>query len=434
MSIKKLLTETNNITRSSYVWNTINACVSAMVSPVLTIVLTRVNGLEDAGIYSIAFAVANLLLYLGQYGFRRFQSSDVTERYSFPEYYGIRIITCASMMIAALAYCVYGSAVKGYSAEKFAVIMLICGVKLIQAFSDVIHGRMQQLGRLDVATKASCFRYVCEIVSFCLTVVLTHNLVLASLVCVIVSIVVFIITSYNVGKDYCDYRPSFEPGAMKRLMIEGFPLFLSLFLNMYISNAPKYAIDAYLNEEVQALYGLVFMPAYVISLVAHFIFNPILKSYAEVWNEGRIKRFRFLVLRQCGVITGLTVLALIVAATIAVPILSWLYGVDISGYKTELYVVVIGGGMLAFSVFFNTVITIIRMHKTLLYTYGATALAALLLSKYFVVNYGIMGAVAMYAVLMTMLSAVLAVITFLRIKKEMPGATDAGVKSEERAV
>jgi O-antigen/teichoic acid export membrane protein len=102
--------------------------------------------------------------------------------------------------------------------------------------------------------------------------------------------------------------------------------------------------------------------------------------------------------------------------------------VDISGYKTELYVVVIGGGMLAFSVFFNTVITIIRMHKTLLYTYGATALAALLLSKYFVVNYGIMGAVAMYAVLMTMLSAVLAIITFLRIRKEMPGATDAGMQ------
>ena len=419
MGIKKLLTKTNNITRSSYVWNTINACVSAMVSPVLTIVLTRVNGLEDAGIYSIAFAVANLLLFLGQYGFRRFQSSDVTERYSFPEYYGIRIITCASMMIAALAYCVYGSVVKGYSAEKFAVIMLICVVKLVQAFSDVIHGRMQQLGRLDIATKASCFRYVCEILSFCLTVVLTHNLVLASVVCVIVSIFVFIITSYNVGKDYCDYRPSFETGAMKRLMIEGFPLFLSLFLNMYISNAPKYAIDAYLTEEIQALYGLVFMPAYVISLVAHFIFNPILKSYAEVWTEKRFKRFRFLVLRQCGVITGLTVLALIVAATIAVPVLSWIYGIDISDYKKELYVVVIGGGMLAFSVFFNTVITIIRMHKTLLYTYGATALAALLLSKYFVVNYGIMGAVAMYAVLMTALALVLAVITFIRINKEL---------------
>ena len=425
MGIKKLLTQTNNITRSSYVWNTINACVSAMVSPVLTIVLTRVNGLDDAGVYSIAFAVANLLLFLGQYGFRRFQSSDVTERYSFPEYYGIRIITCAAMMIAALAYCVYGTVVKGYTAEKFAVIMLICVVKLVQAFSDVIHGRMQQLGRLDVATKSSCFRYVCEILSFCICVVLTKSLLTASIVCALTSIFVFFITSYNVGRDYCDYRPSFEKGAMKRLMIEGFPLFLSLFLNMYISNAPKYAIDTYLDEKTQALYGLVFMPAYFISLVAHFIFNPILKSYAEVWTERRVKRFRFLVLRQCGVITGLTVLAMIVAATIAIPILSWIYSVDISGYKRELYVVVIGGGMLAFSVFFNTIITIIRLHKTLLYSYGATALAALLLSKYFVVNYGIMGAVAMYAVLMTALAAVLAVITFVKIQKEMPGATDA---------
>ena len=424
MSIKKLLTETNNITRSSYVWNTINACVSAMVSPVLTIVLTRVNGLEDAGIYSIAFAVANLLLFFGQYGFRRFQSSDVTERYSFPEYYGIRIIPCAAMMIAALVYCIYGSVVKGYTAEKFAVIMLVTVVKLVQAFSDVIHGRMQQLGRLDIATKSSCFRYVCEIVSFCLCVLITKSLLIASIVCALTSIFVFIVTSYNVGKDYCDYRPSFERDAMKRLMIEGFPLFLSLFLNMYISNAPKYAIDSYLNEKTQALYGLVFMPAYFISLVAHFIFNPILKSYAEVWAEGRIKRFKFLVLRQCGVITGLTVLAMVVAATIAVPILSWIYGVDISGYKKELYVVVIGGGMLAFSVFFNTIITIIRMHKTLLYAYGATALAALFLSKYFVVNYGIMGAVAMYAVLMTALTVILAAVTFVKIHRKIPQAKD----------
>ena len=72
MDIKQLLTKTNNVKRSSYVWNAINACVSAMVSPLILIVITRSNpqDLEDAGIFSIAFAVANLLLFLGQYGFR----------------------------------------------------------------------------------------------------------------------------------------------------------------------------------------------------------------------------------------------------------------------------------------------------------------------------------------------------------------------------
>ena len=68
--------------------------------------------------------------------------------------------------------------------------------------------------------------------------------------------------------------------------------------------------------------------------------------------------------------------------------------------------------MLAYSVFFNTVITIIRMHRTLLMSYSATAAAALLLSKRFVLNSGIMGAVSLYAVLMSLLACVLAVITF----------------------
>ena len=170
MDIKQLLTKTNNVKRSSYVWNAINACVSAMVSPLILIVITRSNpqDLEDAGIFSIAFAVANLLLFLGQYGFRSFQSSDVNERYSFEEYYGIRFITCIAMMAAALGYCIYGSIFKAYSMKKFFVILLICGLKLVQAFSDVIHGRMQQLGRLDVATKSSCTRYIFEIASFCI--------------------------------------------------------------------------------------------------------------------------------------------------------------------------------------------------------------------------------------------------------------------------
>ena len=145
------------------------------------------------------------------------------------------------------------------------------------------------------------------------------------------------------------------------------------------------------------------------------IFNPIITTYAEVWQKGDRKRFRFLVLRQCGVILGLTVLAVAVALTIGIPVLSILFGADLTDYKSELLVVVLGGGMLAYSVFFNTVITIIRLHRTLLYSYAATAIAALILSKYFVVNYGIMGAVAMYAVLMTILALILAVITFHRI-------------------
>ena len=423
-AIRTRIQKTDNIERSSYLWNMINAMLSAGESPMMTLVLTRSQGVYDAGIFSIAYAVGTLMLYVGQYGFRKFQSSDIREKYSFAEYYGIRIITCVVMMIAALLYCVFGVVFRGYDANKFIVILLVNALKCVQAFTDVVHGRMQQMGRLDAATKSSSVRYLMEIISFAVAYLLTHDLTVAMVTCVIVSVVVALLTSMNVATDFCQLRPVFHAKRMGQMLVEGFPLFLSLFLNMYLSNAPKYAIDAYLTEEIQAMYNIIFMPAFVVQLVVHFIFNPILTSYAEVWARGELARFKKLIQRQMLVVLGLTVLGLAIAATIGIPVLSWIFGMNLAGHKRELVIVMVGGGMLAYSVFFNTVITIVRMHRTLIYSYGAAAIAAFALSGFFVRNYGMLGATVLYAIIMTILTAILGVILWMRIHEETKKQTD----------
>ena len=55
-AIRKALGKTNNINRSSYVWNAMNAIISALQNPVILLVMTRTNGVYDAGVFSIAFA------------------------------------------------------------------------------------------------------------------------------------------------------------------------------------------------------------------------------------------------------------------------------------------------------------------------------------------------------------------------------------------
>ena len=68
------------------------------------------------------------------------------------------------------------------------------------------------------------------------------------------------ITSFNATTHYTDtMKPAISKDKFRLLMIEGFPLFVSMFLNMYISNAPKYAIDAYLTDDIQAIYNMIFM-------------------------------------------------------------------------------------------------------------------------------------------------------------------------------
>ena len=420
-AIVKFLEKTNNIKRSSYTWNALNAIISALQNPVILLVITRTNGVYDAGVFSIAFAIATLMLYVGLYGLRRFQSSDLDEKYSFSEYHGMRILTCSMMIFISIIYCIYGMIFTGYSMEKALVIFMICIVKVCQAYSDVYHGCMQQKGRLDVATKSSSIRYGLEMAAYAAMLVITHNLLLSTAAFMAASIAGLIFTSVNAGRNYCTYRPSFNRTKIKALAIEGFPLFASLFLNMYISNAPKYAIDAFLTEEIQAIYNMVFMPAFVVMLIANFIFNPILTTYAELWLESTresIAKLKKQIRKQMLFILALTVLGLAIAATIGIPVLSVIFGVDLAGYKMELCIVMLGGGALAYATYFSTVITVIRLQKTLIVCYSIIALAAKLLSKFFVLGYGIAGAAGMYAFLMTILAAMLFGITWHEIRKE----------------
>ncbi len=420
--IVNILEKTNNVNHSTYVWNAISASLLAMESPLVLMVLQRTNGTVDAGIFSIAIAVANLMMYVGQYGLRRFQASDVKGQFRFEEYHGMRIITCAALIVATIAYCFYGRTFRDYSMTKFAAIFMICMLKLIQAYSDVYHGNMQQRGRFDVAAKATAFRYAAEIVILCVMLIATHNLLLSICVCVAFSAIIMLLLSVNAGSHYCEsIKPSFNKQAIKGLFIEGFPLFVSMFLNTYIGNSPKYAIDAYLTDDIQAIFNYIFMPAFVVQIVAQFIFNPIITDYARLWNDHTKKSYdRFVksMRKMSLAVLGLTLAGLVVAATIGIPVLSVVFGVDLTGYRKELCIIMLGGGMLAYATYFSTVIAIIRIQKTLVISYGIVSLMGLLLSKPFVAGGGVVGASWMYVMLMTVLAVTLFVAMYLKFRQE----------------
>ena len=421
-SIYGVLKKTDNIARSTYIWNTVSAMMLALQGPVLQAVVSRTNGATDFGIISIAFSTATLSMYVGQYGLRRFQSSDVNEQFSFEEYHGMRVVTCSLLVVASLGVCFYGQLFKGYSLMKFGVVFTICMLKMIAAYSDVYHGNMQQKGRFDVASKATAIRYTAEIIIFCAAVVITHDILIASVICVGCSAIMMVMLSVNAGSHYCrTLKPVFKKSAIRGLFIEGFPLFIGMFLNTYVSNAPRYAIDAYLTDDVQAVFSSIFMPVFVVQVASQFIFNPLITSYAHMWNKKTKASYEAFVKRiykMSAIVVGLAVLALVIAATIGIPVLSAIFSLDLSGYKKELCIIMLGGGPLAFSVYFNTVIAIIRAHRSLIVCYGGTSLLALALSGIFVKGYGITGAAWMYVLLMTVLASSLLVVMIIRLRKE----------------
>lgn len=420
-ALKNFFVSSNNIIRDSYLWNVLSASMFAMQSAIILIVITHTNGLEDAGVFSIAYAIGSLMYYVAEYGVRKYQVSDINEEMSFTDYHSHRLTVCLIAVIASLLYIANGYFRQGYTPYKAYIVLAICLNKVVEAYSEVYFGRYQQVGRLDVAAKTNFYRIMLGVTACIVSLILTKDMALSMTVWLVASFIGMITSSVLVYRDFGELELRFDWPKIMRIMIDCFPIFLGYFLLLYVGNAPKYAIDACMTDTDQAMYNFIFMPVFAIGMLANFIFNPILVKLAHRWDDKKIKSFTKIVVGQIGVIGGVTLLAIAVALTIGPPVLGILFNADLSGYRTDLAILMVGGGMLALVNFYAVVITVMREQKHLTSGYVVMAVAAWFMSNRVVAARGIRGATVLYTVLMAVLSLIFFAITFWFIWKRYKG-------------
>jgi O-antigen/teichoic acid export membrane protein len=351
--------------------------------------------------------VGNLWIALGKYGIRHYQVTDVKEKYAFEEYLHMRYYSCFFMVAASLVYVGAGLG-SGYSWYKAGCVLLACGIKLIDAFEDVLHGRLQQKEKLYVAGKVLSLRLFLYILLFVVLYAVSRNLLLTFFIAAVVSLFLAVYLNGLVSEQL-ERRPGWKPDRKKvrGLLVECLPLCASFFLNTYLFNAPKYLIDQQVSDQVQSCFNVVFMPVFVISLLSTFIFQPMLHKSAILWEEKKYKEFNRILLRQTGIILLLTLLADGGGWLIGVPVLGAIFSVDLTEYKVLLLLLITSGGISAYINFMHMILTTLRKQKLLLASYGVTAAAMLLVGSFIMRTYGLMAMSWAFLVLLLALSVAL---------------------------
>lgn len=416
--MKYILKNSNNIERDSYLWNMVGSILQAFQSVTFLMILTRTLGIEQAGIFTIAYANANLFLNIGKYGMRYYQVSDVKEQYSSKEYVCSRWITVMAMMAVSIGHTVYAAMVNEYSSEKFWIIIWMCLYKAADAIEDVYEGKYQQKGRLDIASKVLVIRTGVAMLVYVAGLIFLKNQMYALMIATVISYILIAWFLHDTEVFWYDDKENVRNERIWQLLKSCFPLFISCFLSFYIGNAPKYAIDAQLSDEIQACYGFISMPVFVVGLLNNFIFNPLLHSIALMWEKRSISEFVKKIISQMCIIALITAVCILGAWILGIPVLSWMYNMDLTPYKVELLILLIGGGFLGLSGFFNAMITVVRFQSSVAWGYGVVAALAYLLSNPVVRDYGIMGAALLYTVLMGGLCVCFGVLLILGIFKK----------------
>ena len=356
---------------------------------------------------------------IGKYGVRNYQVTDITFQYNFKTYLHVRLLTSFIMFIVTMIYCLYSISLSNNAEYKICIILIICMIGVVESIEDVFCGLYQQKGRLDVASIIFLIRWLLIILIFSLLLLTTKNTLMALLYAFVFSTVAdFIMLKISFKEFHLILKEMISTRHKVIDLIKNcFPLFAGAFLMIYISNSPKYAIEMYLSDEIQAYYGFVSMPIFVIELLNNFLYQPILINIAEAWNNGDIRKFRKYIINQCLLLTILTLICITGAYFWGIPFLSMIYNTNLVSYKIILLLVLLGGGFLAFTGFFAVLLTIMRKQNWMMYSYIIIAISALITMGSCVKKFGVFGGSVLFVFLIMLLSSFLLICVLLGCKK-----------------
>lgn len=397
--------------QSNFIWNLIGTTCNAVTSLFYMIFVTRLNGLETAGVFSFAFSNACVLVVIAMYTGRTYQISE--KGYSDRSFVSSRIFTCLLMGIVSIVM----QQIYGNTIEKSIMLLVWCCIKMLEALADVWHGVIQKHERLDLVGKSLTLKAFISIGIFVFLDMIKEDIVLASFGVLVSNVIILYVYDY---RNYCKYREKNKKGnnlEVIYILKEGAFVFGINLISTYLVNASKYAINSIGSNQEQAIYGIIIMPATVMVLAGQYLIQPYLVKMSELFSQKNQKDFKMIIYRISGVLIAVGIIGICVAETIGIPILGLLYNTYLASYKKELIMVILGATCYAiFTVYMNALVI---MHKNrtqfvVLIVIGGCVMGV---ADKFVQWSDVTGAVALYFV--SMLISLIAVnITTNRVLKK----------------
>ena len=404
----------SNRLQKNFVWNTIGSTVYAFTSLFFLVIVARVNGADEAGIFTFAFSNACVFQVIGLYAGRSYQVTEKDPTLNDNAYFYNRLISVLAMIILGTAF----AFVRGYDSYKFLVVFLLILYKGLDAFAEVLYGIVQENNRLYQAGISLFLKGLLGPLVFLIVDLLTRNLVFASLSLSFVSISIMLLYDFRIARA-CGYRIkaiNWHPSLL--IFRLGFFVFLFTFLTQYLINAPKYAIDSALSPEQQTIYGIIAMPATFMVLVGNLIIFPFLTKIKGLLEQHKIKTMNLLILKISSAVCVLGFLAVLAAVFLAVPVFNLLYGVDISDHLSGLALIIVGATAFSLTIVLSNALIAMRRTISQAVIFIVSSLVAFVASGIFVEHYGLFGGVLTYLFTMFLLLTLYIVIYVLAIRKE----------------
>lgn len=407
------------ILKRVYLWNFVGSFFNAFASFLYLIIVSRFLLISDGDLFSYAWSIGSIVATIGTYQIRNYQATDINNKYTFKEY---RLLRCITIFVMLLVSLIYLWSIK-YRGETLFVIMSVIAYYAIMDLSDVYQGELQRMGRLDLAGKALVARSLISVIVFSFVIYNSRNLYVAISVMNLASLIVLLCFEKRYLKEH-----KTDTDHVRRitcwifsLLKESLPLFISAFLMMYLVNAEKLAIQELIQTNLlqqgsQIFFNIIFMPTYVINLIM-IVFRPAMTEMAIAFEQRDIQKIKAIILKILSFLLPTILVVLTGAYLLGIPVLKFVYGVELNSYKLPFMILIIAGAFNALATIFDNALTAMRRQNYLLFAYSGSTIITVLIVKPLIGHLGVLGASLAFFVSMVCLSILTGIILLMVMKK-----------------
>jgi O-antigen/teichoic acid export membrane protein len=381
--------------RSNAVWTAVGNGLYALGQWGVVIVLARLGDAAAVGTFALAAAITAPIVLCANCALRTVQATDVERQFAFGDYLAFRGFSTLAAAVAILAAAGF---VDGPTARQ-ATLLVGLG-KVVESFSDLLHGLLWQRERLDRIGQSQAIRGLAVPAAGAIALACGAGVVgAAAAIALAYTAVLALFDVPAAAQGGASGRaeseragPRFDAGRLRRLFVQVWPMGVTVLLGSYILNVPRYAVEHYLGIETLGVFAALAYLAMVGNLAATTAAQVALPRQSRAFAAGDRRGFVGLTgaLIACGAIVG----ALLTAAAFAVGpmVLSLVYGAAYADHGAVLATSVAAVGFGAVVCFLDHALYAARRFRVQLPINFATALVTTVVAYWSTREFGLLGA------------------------------------------
>jgi len=388
------------------IWYSIGSLSYSLSSFLLLIIVSRELGNYSTGVFSIGWAISQLVYAIGLFGLRNFQVSDTSGKFKFEDYLFTKFFSVIFMFIGMFINSIY----LDLSFEKITISFLLTCLMFSEVLADLFAGYFQTAEKLFIAGQSYLFRVIGYDIIFFIVIILTKNLELSLLGAIIFSFTWLFIFDFQIIYKLRGFKIQFNLKKSMIILRNCFPIFLSAFLTNYIVNIPKNNIELYSSENIQAVYNILSMPSSVITLMISFIMVPLYTRITNLWKNRDYNKLNSMLLKMSFLITVVTIIIILLGRLVGLYLMSIIFNLNLNSFSLEFTLLLIAGGINSLINLLVFLLTVYKKQSILSYVYLFAVIAASLYTPYLVKRISILGGSVSYFLSVSLIAMILIII------------------------